>query len=94
MYCKYYIVYSQLGATLQCMASSGEKYDVCPAANALTKEAKISAFHIQKVVACAKAQTFVYVPAQPRIMPLRGGASPTTDIDVHDWASPSADIAR
>jgi hypothetical protein len=30
------------------MASSGEKYDACPAANALTNEAKISAFYIQK----------------------------------------------
>jgi hypothetical protein len=50
------------------MASSGEKYDACPAANALTNEAKISAFHIQKVVACAKAQTFVHLSRAVRAL--------------------------
>lgn len=46
-------------STVQCMASSGEKYDGCLAVNGLTNEAKISAFLIQNVVAYAKAQTFV-----------------------------------
>ena len=42
------------------MASLGEKYDGCPAPNALTNEAKILVFLIQKVIAYAKAQTFVF----------------------------------
>jgi hypothetical protein len=57
------------------MASSGEKYDACPTANALSNEANISAFHIRKDVACAKAHTFVFSPEHVRHNNHQGGAS-------------------